>query len=131
MVMLNGNRIRLAAMLEVQKGFCFWCRGSIALAPRRGDDRNIVRRTHIEMDVFWGGKLTTYGVATVDHVVPRCKNGRSAESNFVAACAACNRDRGSMHHPTALDPTGLDRWIATRPQLASFRQREVELRQGR
>ncbi|RMD50300.1 MAG: HNH endonuclease [Candidatus Thermofonsia bacterium] len=33
---------------------------------------------------------------TIDHVIPRHRNGRHAWDNVVAACAPCNRKKGGM-----------------------------------
>lgn len=118
------NRERLAAMLEVQRGRCFWCRGLIALAPRKGDDRTFTRRTGREIEVLFLGVATTYGVASVDHIIPRWRLGDGRESNLVAACVACNQDRGYMHSPVSVDPTGLDKWMRGNRRLKKWRFRE-------
>ena len=42
---------------------------------------------------------TTKNLATLDHLVPRCKNGRWKWDNLVLACAKCNnedRNRGEL-----------------------------------
>lgn len=122
---MTSNRERLSAMLEVQRGLCFWCCGLIALNPCKGDDRAFVRQTARELDVLCFGVVLTYGVATVDHVVPQWRLGDSRERNLVAACAACNQDRGTLHAPGADDPTGLDAWMLSRRRsLRPFRMRE-------
>lgn len=42
---------------------------------------------------------------TVDHVIPRSRGGRSVWENIVAACAACNRRKGSrMPHEIRMHP---------------------------
>lgn len=34
--------------------------------------------------------------ATIDHVIPRCKNGSDKESNLVVACYNCNNKKGNL-----------------------------------
>ena len=45
----------------------------------------------------WHGVCAYCGKAagTLDHVRPRCKGGQTVTQNLVAACAACNRAKGS------------------------------------
>lgn len=40
-------------------------------------------------------ELTFYS-ATIDHLIPRSRNGTNALSNLVLACGFCNSDKGSM-----------------------------------
>lgn len=40
------------------------------------------------------GKKLTLKDATVDHVIPRSKGGKTIWSNVVTACAGCNRKKG-------------------------------------
>lgn len=57
---------------------CAWCRCVVA---RYGDPDRI--RLH-------------RAIATVDHVIPRCKGGSNDIRNLVTSCMACNRQRGGM-----------------------------------
>ena len=51
----------------------------------------------------WGCHCAYCGssAATLDHVRPRCGGGHYVASNLVAACAVCNRDKGSALDWTA------------------------------
>ncbi|MFJ7306706.1 HNH endonuclease [Peribacillus frigoritolerans] len=33
---------------------------------------------------------------TIDHVIPRCRGGRTTLSNCVCACKVCNKEKGSL-----------------------------------
>lgn len=41
------------------------------------------------------GKALTPGNASKDHVIPLSKNGKNTIDNIVAACRACNRNKGN------------------------------------
>jgi 5-methylcytosine-specific restriction endonuclease McrA len=50
---------------------------------------------------FYCGIQTSFKVSikdptyfTIDHLIPKCKGGKNAQSNLVAACRACNNARG-------------------------------------
>lgn len=38
----------------------------------------------------------TGNVATIDHIVPRSKNGANIQDNLLVVCARCNLDKGNM-----------------------------------
>lgn len=71
---------------------------------------------------FWCGVLMTrptatqrsYDDATIEHVIPRWLGGDKRRGNIVAACRKCNGDRGGMHRPDRVDPTGFDGWFKRR-----------------
>ena len=44
--------------------------------------------------VYCGKKIYFLSDATIDHVVPTAKGGQDRLSNFVVACALCNRLKG-------------------------------------
>jgi 5-methylcytosine-specific restriction endonuclease McrA len=42
---------------------------------------------------------------TFDHVIPRCKGGRTTWGNVVTACSPCNLSKGdSLHQDAGMDP---------------------------
>lgn len=84
-----------------------------------------VRQTYDDFGVMDAGICVTFGVATVDHVVPAWAGGSNTALNLVAACARCNKDRGHIHAPDKVESnaTGLLDWLA--------RRREPGLRHGR
>lgn len=56
------------------------------------------KRTLLERDDYtcqYCGKKLSATNATVDHVVPRFKGGKTTFENTVTACGKCNRDKGS------------------------------------
>lgn len=42
------------------------------------------------------GKILATGELTLDHVIPRSRNGASSWENLVACCHSCNRRKGNM-----------------------------------
>lgn len=83
----------LGELLLEQQGLCFWCGGGLVrpLTNSCGPDD-----------------------ATIDHLIPRWLGGDKRKSNIVAACRACNSDRGGFHQPDTPDPTGFDAWFESR-----------------
>lgn len=68
-----GRRARRAALVEQQRGLCFYC------------------------DVPFGPSGTQHPrMATIDHVIPRPEGGVIEPENEVAACHQCNRLKGCM-----------------------------------
>ena len=68
----NGARWR-AVLMAKQRGLCFYCHTPLAIVA------------------IVSGEKQPHNMATFDHIVPRCKGGRSSiESNLVLACRACN-----------------------------------------
>jgi 5-methylcytosine-specific restriction endonuclease McrA len=53
---------------------------------------NVLTRDNFECQ--YCGKGLVAASATLDHVVPRSKNGKSTWQNVVTACAPCNRRKG-------------------------------------
>ena len=54
------------------------------------------KRSVLERDRFtcqYCGRKLSFGDATIDHVIPRCKGGRSTFDNTVTACGNCNRKK--------------------------------------
>ncbi|MEM6291747.1 MAG: HNH endonuclease [Myxococcota bacterium] len=55
---------------------------------------------------------------TLDHVVPRCRGGRTTWKNIVACCVKCNRRKGSKSPEEAgmplLSRPSRPRWLAPR-----------------
>jgi HNH endonuclease len=81
------NLKQLRALLEVQRGKCFYCRRWISLTLHHSLDPN---------------------TATVDHFFPLVLGGRDTISNVVLACLGCNRRKGE--NPPAL--TDILKWNA-------------------
>jgi 5-methylcytosine-specific restriction endonuclease McrA len=63
--------------------------------PRDAHSRKITRRAIFARDrwtcQYCGRERSSL---TVDHVIPRCKGGRSSWDNIVTCCAPCNRRKG-------------------------------------
>ena len=64
--------------------------------PREAHRRKITRRAVLARD-SWTCQYcgSTKSGLTVDHVIPRCRGGKSVWENIVAACATCNRRKGN------------------------------------
>ena len=64
--------------------------------PREAHRRKITRRAVLARD-SWTCQYcgSTKSGLTVDHVIPRCRGGKSVWENIVAACAPCNRRKGN------------------------------------
>lgn len=73
--------------------------------PRDVHRRKITRKAVLARDSYtcqYCGS-ESHGL-TVDHVVPRSRGGSSAWDNIVAACAPCNRKKGSKLPAEAMMP---------------------------
>jgi len=55
----------------------------------------VVRSPSIEIPIPSVVVLKDYIKMTFDHVIPRCKGGRTTWENVVAACSSCNLRKGS------------------------------------
>lgn len=55
--------------------------------------KNILLRDHYQCQ--YCGIRCRPGAISVDHVVPRCRGGKTTWNNVVAACHACNRRKGA------------------------------------
>jgi len=72
--MSNKKRGRIMKLLIAQNGMvCHWCDGALV----RGDSHRLSDNT-----------------ATIDHVVPRARNGADGFENCVISCWRCNHHRG-------------------------------------
>lgn len=60
----------------IQNGKCFYCQEPVAIKES-------------------GGSSCERNAATLDHLIPKSKNGRRIFINFVVACADCNQARGN------------------------------------
>lgn len=69
----------------------------------------------------WGSRCAYCGepAGTLDHVRPRCKGGHTVAHNLIAACAECNRDKGS-----ALD---WHAWFRQQPFWDAEREADIRL----
>jgi 5-methylcytosine-specific restriction endonuclease McrA len=75
--------------------------------------RNVLARDH--HTCAYCGRVAT----TTDHVVPRCRGGRHAWENVVAACAKCNHRKGDRLlaelgwalHRMPFRPKGCAAWL--------------------
>ncbi len=71
---------------------------------------NTFRRKFIHNELLSKGKLVCFycgqddlvekgpkkKLATLDHVVPRAKNGKDVDNNMVVCCDACNRKKSNL-----------------------------------
>lgn len=66
----------------------------------------------------WGGRCAYCGceARTLDHVKARARGGHSVTRNLVAACQACNRQKGSE------DWTA---WFRRQPSWTQWREAEI------
>lgn len=66
-------------------------------APRATRPPKFHRRTLFERDgwrcQYCSAELTRRG-ATIDHLMPRCKGGRTSYANCVSSCLSCNKRKG-------------------------------------
>ena len=62
------------------------------------------------------------GAATIDHIVPRSRGGKTTWTNVVTACASCNRHKGSR----SLDNAGLK--LMRAPRRPTWHELADELR---
>ena len=60
-----------------------------------------------------GSEVLEFNIASADHVIPQWLGGQTDRANIVAACRACNEDRGQLHNRSwfVLDATGFDGWL--------------------
>lgn len=111
---MSGHHDRLIratpSLVDLQRGRCFWCSGLIAV-PQHLGHLTFVFQTHFSFGVLESGRVYEYGIASLDHVIPRWMGGDKRDGNIVAACVQCNQDRGLIHQRDTVDPTGLDDWI--------------------
>lgn len=70
-----ARRAIVEALAEGQGGRCYYCRAIMIANPDTPQDPR---------------------ARTFDHIIPRSEGGRFKKSNGVAACYACNQDRGSL-----------------------------------
>lgn len=68
---------------------------SYVKVPRDAHRRKITRRAVFARDDWTCQYCGSHAQLTVDHVIPRSKGGSSSWENIVAACAPCNRRKGS------------------------------------
>jgi len=82
----GGNKIAMPAVVRL-----------LARAPRATRPPKFQRKTLFERDEWrcqYCGDTLTRRAATVDHLVPRCKGGKTSWSNCVTACLRCNKNKG-------------------------------------
>jgi hypothetical protein len=80
-------RKRVAMLLEIQGGICYWCDQPIfeaAQYPLAAIENNAWLRLEN------GSRLL---LATVDHIIPISAGGGNQADNLVAACYGCNQKR--------------------------------------
>jgi hypothetical protein len=84
----------LPDLWERQDGKCHWC-GEFCLMWR---EARHVRGAKVEnrRRVIQAGPME-FGVATVEHLVPRSAGGGHGGHNVVMACASCNHGRNERH----------------------------------
>lgn len=79
------KKVRLD-LYDKQGGRCFWCSKALVLPVA-------------------GHSVQKDDTATMDHLIPKSKGGRNFKSNFVVACAGCNRTRGCQYvNPSTGEP---------------------------
>lgn len=65
-------------------------------ALRSSDAKRLWRQTIFERDghrcVYCGSNEHL----TIDHLVPKCRGGKTTDENCVTACRACNQAKGSL-----------------------------------
>lgn len=77
----RSRKAQTVRLYKKQKGLCYYCRGKMTLA------------------------LGSHATATLDHRVPRSSGrweGKSTK-NIVAACLACNQQKGAKSESEFLD----------------------------
>lgn len=98
--------------MKEQRSRCFWCRGQTVIVAALGDV-TFLSVDHRYVSFLNNGGTVTLGIASADHVIPQWTGGQTDRVNIVAACRACNEDRGQMHNRSwfILDATGFDEWL--------------------
>lgn len=87
-------------------------------APHRRQPPRFQRRTMFERDAWtcqYCGAPLTRRTATVDHLIPRARGGRTSWLNCVTSCLTCNKRKGDtlVEH--------FDGHLASRPTLPTAR----------
>ena len=84
---------------------------SIYWIYKQEDKRNVISKLKDEQGyrcAYCKNKFNKNNRATIDHVVPISKGGSNHLGNLVAACAGCNRKKGSMIIEPKIRPGSLD-----------------------
>lgn len=90
---------------------------------------------HYRVAFLMDGGVVSIAIASADHVIPQWVGGQTDRANIVAACRACNEDRGQLHNRSwfTLDATGFDEWLVrarrerTRKALAKASQKRLSM----
>lgn len=82
---------------RMEDGQIYLCGTQQRIFPTRGNIRGKKRQAIIDRDsaacVYCG---VTEETIEIDHVIPVSRGGSDDESNLVAACKPCNRDKGAQ-----------------------------------
>jgi hypothetical protein len=75
----ESKRVKVARRIAYQRqlGLCHWCH------------EPMIFKTQANASAVWNHPR----VCTADHVLWRCRGGRTTEDNIVAACLECNTKR--------------------------------------
>jgi len=76
--------------------------------------RNVLLRDRYQCQ--YCGVVCRPGTITIDHILPRCRGGRTVWDNVVAACHTCNRRKGDL----SLADSGLR--LRTNPRRPNWRE---------
>lgn len=109
----NDRKACLLAAMKDQKSRCFWCHGPIVIVAALDHSLTFLSVDHYRVSFLTNGGVTTLGIASADHVIPQFVGGQTDRNNIVAACRACNEDRGQLHNRSwfILDATGFEDWL--------------------
>lgn len=109
---MSDRKSLLLTALENQDGQCFWCRYPI-ICVSEPHTLTILTQNPWTLSALINGERIIFGLASADHVIPQWLGGQTTERNIVAACKACNEDRGQMHNRSwfIVDVTGFDEWL--------------------
>jgi 5-methylcytosine-specific restriction endonuclease McrA len=71
--MMNGSKFKRKKLYNKQNGKCFYCGKKCTLSDK---------------------KLNQKDFFTLDHVIPKARNGIDLMENLVGACFECNNKKG-------------------------------------
>lgn len=114
-LLVNDRKTLLLKALAKQARKCFWCRYEIDHPDNHKQEQVLVDKKYPQHGFYLlrDGLTTNLSLATADHLLPQWAGGQTSQVNIVAACWACNQDRGLLHGPHwyVVDATGFLPWI--------------------
>lgn len=109
----NLSKKRLAAFNK-QSGCCYYCGSPMW----EGSQKEFANKNKITK------KYAARFQSTAEHLLARCDGGKDIESNIVAACIFCNRNRHQRKKP--LGPPGYKALIQKRLQQGKWHSKRLQ-----